>query len=164
MHAAILAITPHAPALASAIWLGALAVCGLFVVQYFSFTAFGMTDVDIQSIVNSEQPYIHHPPLAVAMVTPIITFCWAAILFTIGIFDYIIETDLGGWRYRVVAFIPVGMGLIAVVFTILLGQQLLYRVEARVGYYGFLGCTEKLTKIKYNQAPDPLDVGESSSG
>ena len=134
MHAAILAITPHAPALAFAVWLGgaSLAVCGLFIVQYFSVTAFGITDEDIQFIVNSKQPYIDHLPLAVAMVTPIVASCWAAILFAIGILDYIIETDLGGWRYRVVAFIPVGAGLISVLFTILLGQQMLSRVEARV--------------------------------
>ena len=134
MHAAILAIAPHAPPLAFAVWLGggALAVCGLFIIQYFSFAAFGISDEDMQSIVNSKQPYIDHSLLAVAMITPIVASCWAAILFAIGIFDYIIETDLGGRRYRVVAFVPVGAGLIAVLFTILLGQRMLYRVEARV--------------------------------
>jgi hypothetical protein len=134
MHATILAIAPHALPLAFAVWLGggALAVCGLFIIQYFSFAAFGISDEDMRSIVDSKQPYIDHPLLAVAMITPIVGSCWAAILFAIGIFDYVIETDLGGWKYRVVAFVPVGAALLVVLFTVLLGQRMLYRVEARV--------------------------------
>lgn len=134
MHAAILAISPHAPPLAFAVWLGggALAVCGLFIVQYFSVKAFGITDEDIGALVDSKQPYIDRPLLAVAMITPIVASCWAAILFAIGIFDYVVESDMGGWRYRVIAFIPVGAGLLAVLFTIILGERLVGKIESRV--------------------------------
>lgn len=134
MHAAILAISPHAPPLAFALWLGggALAVCGLFIVQYFSVNAFGITDDDMSAIIESTQPYIDGPLLAIAMITPTVALSWSGILFIIGIFDYIVESDMGGGRYRVIAFVPVIGGLIALLFTVFLGERLMSRFDPKV--------------------------------
>jgi len=132
MNAAILSIRAPPP-LAFAVWLGGagLAVCGLFVVQYFSVKAFSITDEDMNQIVDSKTPYIDLPLLAVAMITPVVTACWAAILFAIGVFDYLIRSDLGGGKYRAIAIVPVGAGLMAVALTIILGEKLARKVEQR---------------------------------
>jgi hypothetical protein len=133
MHAAILAISSPPP-LAFAVWLGgaALSVCGLFVVNYFSFKAFSITDEDMTELLDPNKQYIDIPLLAVALITPIVSACWAALLFAIGIFDYLVHNDGVGWRYRVIAFIPVGAGLIAVLMTVALGERLVQKVEAKV--------------------------------
>ena len=134
MHAAILAVSPHAPPLAFAVWLGgaSLAVCGLFIVQYFSVTAFGITDEDLSAIVDSGRRYVDRPLLAVAMIMPILASCWSGVLFAVGIFDYVVESDMGGGRYRAIAFVPIGGGLIGVLFTIILGKRVGTKVESKV--------------------------------
>ncbi|KAF9524779.1 hypothetical protein CPB83DRAFT_595015 [Crepidotus variabilis] len=135
MHAAILAISPQPPNLAYAFWLGGgtLSVCGLFIVQYFPIKAFSMTDEDIGFIVTNGNEIFNTTLLAAAIASPVIICLWAAVLFIAGMIDYIIESDLGGVKYRVFAAIPVGFGIGAVVMTMALGEIIDRRMKQK--YY-----------------------------
>jgi len=134
MTAAILAITPHAPAIATTVWLGGagLSVCGLFIVNYFPFKAFSIDDEGMINIVKENGYYVNSTLLAAAIASPVIMTLWSAILFTVGIIDYIIETPLGGIQYTLFALIPIGFGVIAVVATLAIGWIIGKRVETRV--------------------------------
>jgi len=137
MTAAILAITPHAPALATALWLGGagLSVCGLFIVNYFPFKSFSIRDGEMIKIVKDDNDYcINTALLSAAVASPVIITLWAAILFTVGIIDYVIETPIGGTRYTMFALIPIGFGVIAVAATLTIGYIIGKRVEDRLDY------------------------------
>jgi hypothetical protein len=133
MTAAILAITPHAPAIATTVWLGGagLSVCGLFIVNYFPFKAFSIDDEEMINIVQENGHYVNSTLLAAAIASPVIMTLWSSILFTIGIIDYVIETPLGGVQYTLFALVPIGFGVLAVVAT-LIGWIIGKRVETRL--------------------------------
>jgi hypothetical protein len=137
MTAAILAITPHAPALATALWLGGagLSACGLFIVNYFPFKSFSIRNKEMIDIVGEDSHYINTALLAAAVASPVIMTLWSAILFIIGTIDYVIETQLGGTQYTLLALIPIGLGLVAVVATLTVGRIIGKRVEARVSLF-----------------------------
>lgn len=141
MSAAILTITPHAPALATALWLGGagLSVCGLFIVNYFPFKSFSIEDDEMIHLVRQDKYNISTTLLAAAVASPVIMTLWSTILFTVGTVDYIIQTPLGGTRYTLFALIPIGFGVVAVAATLTIGYIIGKRVEARVSL-----CTECL--------------------
>ncbi|KAF8802888.1 hypothetical protein BYT27DRAFT_7215085 [Phlegmacium glaucopus] len=89
MHAVILAIQPHAPPLAFAIWLAGagLSVCGLPISPPIS-------DQDILGLVNGGQHFSKSLSAGV-VATPVIITLWASILFGIDIVDYLAENDFG---------------------------------------------------------------------
>jgi hypothetical protein len=134
MTAAILAITPRAPAIATTVWLGGagLSVCGIFIVNYFPFKAFSIDDEEMIDIVKENGHYVNSTLLAAAIASPVIMTLWSAILFTVGIIDYIIETPLGGLQYTLFALIPIGFGVLAVVATLMIGWIIGKRVDTRV--------------------------------
>jgi len=137
MTAAILAITPHAPPFANSLWLGGagLSVCGLFIVNYFPFKSFSIRDGEMIKIVKDDNDYcINTALLSAAVASPVIITLWAAILFTVGIIDYVIETPIGGTRYTMFALIPIGFGVIAVAATLTIGYIIGKRVEDRVSH------------------------------
>jgi hypothetical protein len=134
MTAAIIAITPHAPALATALWLGGagLSVCGLFIVNYFPFKSFSIRNEEMVLLLKEDNYYVSTALLAAAVASPVIMTLWASLLFTIGTVDYIIETPLGGTPYRVFALVPIGFGVVAVAATLTIGYIIGKRVEYRV--------------------------------
>jgi len=136
MSAAILGITPRAPALARALWLGGagLSVCGLFIVNYFPFKSFSIQDGEMINIVQDDDYYLSTALLSAAVASPVIMTLWAAILFTTGIIDYIIETPFGGTRYVLITLIPIGFGVVAVAATLTIGYIIGKRVEERLDY------------------------------
>jgi len=135
MNAAIMAITPHAPNFAYSAWLAAagLSVCGVFIVQYFPIKAFSITDEDMGALVQHGNPYINTTLLANSVASPVVIALWASILFVAGVIDYIIQADLNGARYKIFAAIPVGFGVASVVMTLVAGEILGRRVDARYG-------------------------------
>jgi hypothetical protein len=149
MTAAILAISPHAPAFATTLWLGGagLSVCGLFIVNYFPFKAFSILDEEMIDIVKDDSHYVNSTLLAAAIASPVIITLWSAILFTVGIIDYIIETPLGGVQYTSFALIPIGFGVLAVTATLTIGWIIGKRVEARVSLHLYGIDTPELNKL-----------------
>ncbi|TEB18646.1 hypothetical protein FA13DRAFT_1745453 [Coprinellus micaceus] len=95
MNTTILAISPQAPSLAFATWLGGagLSVCGVFVVQYFSIKAFSVTDEDVGLVLNEDGGYANLAVLAGIIAGPVVMKLWSAVLFLIGTIDYIVETE-----------------------------------------------------------------------
>ncbi|KIM75807.1 hypothetical protein PILCRDRAFT_826956 [Piloderma croceum F 1598] len=134
MSAAILSITPHAPALATALWLGGagLSACGLFIVNYFPFKSFSIRNDVMIKIVREDNHYINTTLLAAAVASPVIMTLWSAILFIVGTIDYIIEIPLGGTQYILLALIPIGLGLVAVTATLTVGRVIGKRVETQL--------------------------------
>ncbi|KIM74384.1 hypothetical protein PILCRDRAFT_92571 [Piloderma croceum F 1598] len=118
MTAAILAITPHAPAIATTVWLdgAGLSVCGLFIVNYFPFKAFSIDDEEMIDIVKENGHYVNSTLLAAAIASPVIMTLWSAILFT----------------YTLFALIPVGFGVLAVIATLAIGWIIGKRVDTRL--------------------------------
>lgn len=141
MHAAILAISPQPPSLAFSLWLGGgtLSVCGLFTVQYFPIRAFSVTDEDMAFIVENGNEIFNVALIATAVASPVVICLWAAILFVAGMVDYIIESDLGGLRYRMFAAVPVCFGIFTVVMTLILGETIDRRMRQKVLYCCFPG-------------------------
>jgi len=133
MSAAILAISPPAPPLASAVWLGAagLSVCGLFIVQYFPIQAFSISDEDMGELVKDDH-YINATLLATAVASPVIFALWSSILFAIGVVDYIIENHRGGPQFMLLSLVPVSIGFIASAAVMTIGSVIRRRVQARV--------------------------------
>jgi hypothetical protein len=131
MNAAILTVADPPP-LAFALWLGGagLSVCGLFIVQYFSIKAFPFTDEEIGDIVKDKS--IHTGVLGTAVASPIIITLWVAVLFGIGVADYLIEKDLHGHKYSIIAGVPIALGFVFVVMTLIVGCVLGSNVAARV--------------------------------
>ncbi|CAA7264013.1 unnamed protein product [Cyclocybe aegerita] len=143
MHAAILAISPEPPKLAYSLWLGGgtLSVCGLFTVQYFPIRAFSMTDEDVGFIVENGNDFFNVTLLATAVASPVVICLWAAVLFVAGMVDYILESDLGGCKYRIFAALPVCFGIVTVVMTLVIGETIDRRMRQKVLYRCFLGST-----------------------
>ena len=135
MHAAILAISPQPPSLAFSLWLGGgtLSVCGLFTTQYFPIIkAFSTTDEDVRIIAEHGNEYFNVALLATAVASPVVICLWAVVLFIAGMVDYIIESDLGGLRYRIFAAVPVCFGIITVIMTMILGETIDRRMRQKV--------------------------------
>ncbi|KAJ8594352.1 hypothetical protein M405DRAFT_809247, partial [Rhizopogon salebrosus TDB-379] len=132
MSAAILAISPPAPPLASSVWLGAagLSVCGLFIVQYFPIKAFCISNEDMGELVKDGH-HINTAMLATAVASPIIFALWSSILFAIGVVDYIIENPGGGPHYKAVSLVPVAIGFMASAAVMILGSIITQRVKSR---------------------------------
>ncbi|KAF4612916.1 hypothetical protein D9613_010724 [Agrocybe pediades] len=125
MQAAILAIGDKIPELAFSLWLGgaSLSVCGVFVVQYFPIKAFAISDVDMAVLVRAEEHvFIQATLLATAVASPVVILLWATILFVLGMFDYIAKSDLGGLKYRLIAGIPLGIGVLCMVVAMAVGE------------------------------------------
>jgi hypothetical protein len=133
MNAAILAISPLAPPLASSVWLGAagLSVCGLFIVQYLSMKAFSISDADMGELVKDGR-HINTAMLATAVASPVIFALWSSILFAVGIVDYVIENYHGGPQYKLVSLVPIYIGFMASAAVMILGSVIARRVNSRV--------------------------------
>ena len=149
MHAAILAIEPNPPPFARGIWLGGagISVCCLFIVFYFPIKAFPIRDEDISALVQEENHFISVSLLSVAVASPVLMTLWASILFVTGIIDHLIQADLGGGIYRVIACIPLCFGFAAVVGTVVIGEILAWRIEVKVGF--FLIISRQLTSESF---------------
>ena len=109
-----------------------MSVCGVFIVQYFPIRAFSITDEDMGFLVETGNEFVNVPLLATAVASPVVICLWASILFVAGMIDYILESDLGGLRYRIFAAVPVGFGVITVVMTLTLGETIDRRMRAKV--------------------------------
>src|ERR1700730_5630826 len=131
MNAAILGVS-EPPPLAFALWLAGagLSVCGLFIVQYFSIRSFPFTDEEIGLIVNDKS--IHTGVLGTAIASPVVITLWVAVLFGVGVADYLIEKDLHGHKYNILAGVPIALGFVFVVMTLIVGCVLGSNVAARV--------------------------------
>src|SRR5215212_6740928 len=103
MQAAILNVIPSAPNFARSVWIGGigLSICGVLIVQYFPIKAFTITDNNMRVLVQDKNPFISPSLLANALAGPVVIALWSSVLFLIGITDYIIETNLYGFRYQV---------------------------------------------------------------
>jgi hypothetical protein len=125
MHAVVLTVQPPAPPLAHATWLAGagLSVCGIFIVQYFPIRAFPISDEEMSKLVHNDKS-VNKALLAAALASPVIITLWASVLFGIGIVDYMIQTDLGGPIYRVLAFLPLFGGIAAIIGTLILGERI----------------------------------------
>jgi len=132
MNAAILAI-PNSSQFAFAAWLGGagLSVCGVFIVQYFPIKAFSITDEDIGNLVGDEDQYALQALLAIAIASPVIIALWSSILFAGGIFDYVLHADLGGPKYKALALVPLCIGVLAVLLTLVIGERIGRQTEKR---------------------------------
>ncbi|KAJ8596862.1 hypothetical protein M405DRAFT_804748 [Rhizopogon salebrosus TDB-379] len=132
MNAAILAISPLAPPLASSVWLGAagLSVCGLFIVQYLSMKAFSISDADMGELVKDGH-HINTAMLATAVASPVIFALWSSILFAVGIVDYVIDNSRGGPQYKLVSLVPISIGFVASAAVMILGSVIARRVNSR---------------------------------
>jgi hypothetical protein len=113
---------------------GTLSVCGLFTVQYFPIRAFSTTDEDVGFIVEQGNQFFSVALLATAIASPVVICLWAAVLFIVGMVDYIVESDLGGFRYRIFAAVPVCFGIVTVIMTLILGETIDRRMRHRVGF------------------------------
>ena len=49
--------------------------------------------------------------LATAVASPIVIRLWASVLFVAGMIDYLLESDLGGHKYQIVAIVSVGISI-----------------------------------------------------
>ncbi|TEB22880.1 hypothetical protein FA13DRAFT_1740539 [Coprinellus micaceus] len=126
MNTTILAISPQAPSLAFATWLGGagLSVCGVFVVQYFSIKAFSVTDEDVGLVLNEDGGYASLAVLAGIIAGPVVMKLWSAVLFLIGTIDYIAETEALSAAYKVIAFLPVLTGTAIVLLAMVVGERI----------------------------------------
>lgn len=138
MNTTILAISPQAPSLAFATWLGGagLSVCGVFVVQYFSIQAFSVTDEDMGLVLQEDSTYVGLAVLATLIAGPVVMKLWSAVLFLIGTIDYIIETEALSAKYKAMAFVPVLLGTAVVLLAMMVGEVIdrkLYEKVSRPG-------------------------------
>ncbi|KAG5638747.1 hypothetical protein H0H81_010557 [Sphagnurus paluster] len=122
MQAAILAINPQPPPLAFAIWLGALGLssAGLFTINVFPIKAFSLTDEEIFFLIRKGEDTTLMLPvvfLGCALAAPTIISLWSAVLFTVGVFVYIVQCKSEMEQHLVVAVVPVVVGVIAAVAT-----------------------------------------------
>jgi hypothetical protein len=134
MNAAILAISPSAPPLASSVWLGAagLSTCGLFIVQFISIQAFSISDEDMVKVVMNSN-YSNSALLAIAVGSPIVIALWSSILFAIGIFDYIIENTRDKLPFMLLSLVPVTIGFMVSIVVMITGNMIGQRVQTHVG-------------------------------
>jgi hypothetical protein len=109
-----------------------MSVCGVFIVQYFPIRAFSMADEEMGFLVDAGNILVNVALLATAVASPVVICLWASVLFVVGMIDYILESDLGGLRYRIFAAVPVGFGVITVVMTLILGETIDRRMKAKV--------------------------------
>ncbi|KAJ3507311.1 hypothetical protein NLJ89_g6372 [Agrocybe chaxingu] len=70
--------------------------------------------------------------LSVSVASPVVICLWAAVLFVAGMVDYILESDLGGLRYRIFAAVPVCFGIVTVVTTLVIGETIDGRMKQKV--------------------------------
>ena len=109
-----------------------MSVCGVFIVQYFPIRVFSMADEDMRFLVDSGHEFVNVALLATAVASPVVICLWASVLFVVGMIDYILESELGGLRYRIFAALPLGLGVITVVMTLILGETIDRRMRAKV--------------------------------
>ncbi|KIM72823.1 hypothetical protein PILCRDRAFT_15751 [Piloderma croceum F 1598] len=75
----------------------------------------------------------HNHAYHAAIASPVIMTLWLAILFTVGIIDYIIETPLGGLQYTLkFALIPIGFGVLAVIAAFMIGWIIGKQVDTQL--------------------------------
>ena len=115
-----------------------MSVCGVFIVQYFPIRAFSMADEDMGLLVEADSEFVNVALLAAAVASPVVICLWASVLFVAGMIDYILESDLGGLRYRIFAAVPLGFGVITVMMTLILGETIDRRMRAKVPLLFFL--------------------------
>lgn len=109
-----------------------MSVCGVFIVQYFPIRAFSMADEEMGFLVDAGNILVNVALLATAVASPVVICLWASVLFVAGMINYILESDLGGLRYRIFAAVPVGFGVITVMMTLILGETIDRRMRAKV--------------------------------
>ena len=83
-----------------------------------------MADEDMRFLVDSGHEFVNVALLATAVASPVVICLWASVLFVVGMIDYILESELGGLRYRIFAALPLGLGVITVVMTLILGETI----------------------------------------
>lgn len=139
MHAAILAINLPAPPLAFSLWLGgaSLSVCGLFIVQFFSIKAFSIRDVDMplllgHSNIEENDSLISSTLLIIAISSPAAMLMWAALLFVVGMVDYVAEVDMLDGKFRCIAAVPLGAGILFMILTVGIGEIIEKRLRTKV--------------------------------
>ncbi|KAF9543981.1 hypothetical protein CPC08DRAFT_419594 [Agrocybe pediades] len=71
---------------------------------------------------TEEHVFIQATLLATAVASPVVILLWATILFVLGMFDYIAKSDLGGLKYRLIAGIPLGIGVLCMVVAMAVGE------------------------------------------
>ncbi|KAF6763680.1 hypothetical protein DFP72DRAFT_1136337 [Ephemerocybe angulata] len=137
MNTTILAISPQAPNLAFAAWLGGagLSVCGVFVVQYFSIKAFSITDEDMGSILLEDNDWVALALLASVIASPVVMKLWSAVLFILGTVDYIWETEAMSWRWKILAVVPVLSGTVVMVLAAVLGWIIDRKLEEKASHF-----------------------------
>jgi hypothetical protein len=137
MSAAILAISPPAPPLASSVWLGAagLSTCGLFIVQFISIQAFSISDEEMVKLVKNRN-FLNSALLAIAVGSPIVISLWTSIFFAIGILDYIIENTHDKLPFMLVSLVPVTIAFMVGIVVMITGNIIGQRVQTRVGVLG----------------------------
>lgn len=145
MHAAILAISPAAPPLAFSLWLGgvSISVCALFIVQYFPIKAFSIRDVDMplllqDSDIEDRESLISVTLLIIAVSSPAAMLMWAALLFVAGMIDYVVEVDMLDGRFRYIAAAPLGIGVLFMILTVIVGEVIERRLKRKVSIQIFL--------------------------
>lgn len=132
MSAAILAISPPAPPLASSVWLGAagLSTCGLFIVQFISIQAFSISDEEMVKLVKNRN-FLNSALLAIAVGSPIVITLWTSIFFAIGILDYIIENTHDKLPFMLVSLVPVTIAFMVSIVVMITGNIIGQRVQTR---------------------------------
>ncbi|KAF8674940.1 hypothetical protein RHS04_07035 [Rhizoctonia solani] len=125
LMAAILALTPEPPALATALWLSGsvVAVVGLFVANYLSVKALDISNDEMKILVQKKRfSGAHLVPIAITC-PPVATY-WSSLLFTIGMFDYTIRFPFPTRTHLAIALVPMIVGVMSVIATMLLGEVL----------------------------------------
>ncbi|KAJ3539618.1 hypothetical protein NMY22_g4655 [Coprinellus aureogranulatus] len=135
MNTTILAISPQAPNLAFAAWLGGagLSTCGVFVVQYFSIKAFSVTDEDMGIVLQDDSDYASLAIVASLIAGPVVMKLWSAVLFLIGTVDYIVETEALSPAYKVLAILPVLSGAAIVLMAMVVGEVIDGKLYEKAG-------------------------------
>lgn len=123
----------NTPPLAFAIWLGGagLSICGVLIINYFPVKALGISNADMMTVVQDGNQIISLEVLAAASASPVILALWSSMLFLIDAMDYIMEVNLDGIKYRVIAFVPVVAGLLSCFAMGLIGERLGRRMKVK---------------------------------
>jgi len=128
MNAAVIKVTPDTGGTAASLWLGAagLSLCGVFMVVYFSVRALPMTNLQLHDLVSNPRDrkpkYINGRLLAMSICGPPLIALWAAALFVAGILVFIWETKFDRTRDKMFAFVPVVVGVAAVLGSLAFGE------------------------------------------
>jgi len=156
MNAAVIKIAPSTGGAAASLWLGAagLSLCGVFMVLYFSVRALPMTNLQLHDLVSkgASSKYIPRKLIAVSVCGPPLIALWASALFVAGILVFIWETKFDRARYRAFAFVPVIVGVVAVVVSLSFGEYIGSKMYyERLGMKDGRWCKHKLAALAERQ-------------